>query len=381
MRANDGYLFAINAAGAIFLETTESPPKKTRPPPPGVEAGPTGSAQVRVEQVVPALNPLLATDKKDPAGGVPVAEPMEVPKPPPLSDDVQRGLSILLRKVKQFWVEGVLENALSHSGLIDLMVETLPEMVDSPWGSTPLDPKQPIAALCEELGGSFLILGVPGAGKTTIMLSLARELIAQAENDPSHPIPVVFNLTSWLDRNQRLVDWLAAELGTKYGIPTKIGHSWLKESRLRLFLDGLDEVKPDRRADCVQAINAFIQEASLMSVVVCCRFNEYIELPQRLTLNGSLRLRTLSREQVVAHLKKAGSRLEPLQSLLQRDSSLQVLAQTPFMLSLMIRTYQDLPPGALDSAQFATVEARKRQLMEAYVQRQFRVAFEGGARG
>ena len=311
MRADNGHLFDINAAGAIFPESAEVPP--------------------RIPQ------PLFS----------PIAEAVEsAPKPPRLTDEIQRGLLIMLRKVKQFWVEGVLNNSLSHSGLIDLEVDTLPEMVDSPWGSTPLDPKQPIPRLCDELGGSFLILGVPGAGKTTIMLSLVRELISRAENDPGLKIPVVFNLTSWTDRSQRLLDWLIDELGTKYGIPKRIGHSWLQQSKLRLFLDGLDEVSADRRSACVQAINAFTQEGSLMSVVVCCRFNEYTELPARLSLNGALRLRTLSRDQVAAHLKKAGSRLEPLQLLLQRDSSLQVLAQTPFMLSMMIRTYQDLPQGA-----------------------------------
>jgi len=339
MRSNDGHLFDIDAAGAIFPARTES--------------SPIGQA---VNPPIPMRSPIM--------------KPVEAPKPPPLTDELQRGLTIMLRKVKQFWIEGVLDNSLSHSGLIDLEVDTLPEMVDSPWGSTPLDPKQPIPRLCDELGGSFLILGVPGAGKTTIMLSLARELISRAESDPSLSVPVVFNLTSWTESGQRLFDWLVDELGIKYGIPCRIGQSWLQQSQLRLFLDGLDEVSTDRRAACVGAINAFTQEGSLMSVVVCCRFNEYTELPIRLALNGALRLRTLSRDKVTAHLKKSGSRLEPLQLLLQRDSSLQVLAQTPFMLSLMIRTYQDLPPGALDSVQFASVEARKRQLMEAYVERQ-----------
>src|SRR5271157_295499 len=373
MRASDGHLFDINAAGAIFRETTEAPPKKPQPPQPHVEAAPTRTADSNLEQVVNASNQPLSTDEVNCAQAVVVAEAVELSKPPRLTDDVQRGLLILLRKVKQFWIEGVLDNSLSHSGLVELGVDTLPEMVESPWGSTPLDPQQPIAGLCDDLGGSFLILGVPGAGKTTIMLSLARELIAQVENDHSLSIPVVFNLASWTDTSQRLFDWLVDELSRKYVIPKKIGRAWLQQSRLRLFLDGLDEVNTDRRAACVQSINAFTQEASLMGIVVCCRFKEYIELPVRLTLNGAILLRTLSRDQVTAHLKRAGSRLEALQSLLQRDSSLQVLAQAPFMLSMMIRTYQDLPQGALDSAQFTTIEARKRQLMDAYVQRQFRL--------
>jgi hypothetical protein len=338
MRAKNGHLFDIDAAGAIFKET---PAGKTVPT-------------------------------------VPDVKPVEKSIPPRLTDEVGRGLLILLRKVKQFWVEGVLENSLSHSGLIDLEMDTLPEMVDSPLGSTPLDPQQPIASLCDELGGSFLILGVPGAGKTTIMLSLVREFIARCENDPGLNIPIVFNLSSWTDRSQRLFDWLIDELATKYGIPKKIGHSWLQQSQLRVFLDGLDELNADRRSACVQAINAFTEEASLMSVVVCCRFNEYNALPVRLMLNGALRLRNLTQDQVVAHLKRAGSRLNPLLWRLLRDSSLQILAQTPFKLSMMIRTYQDLPKGALDSEKFVTVEARERQLMEAYVERRFRVAFQGG---
>jgi hypothetical protein len=47
----------------------------------------------------------------------------------------------------------------------------------------------------------------------------------------------------------------------------------------------------------------------------------------------------------------------------------------------MIRTYQDVPPSALEGVQFASVAARKRQLMDAYVERQFRIAFQGGTHG
>ncbi len=367
MRADNGHLFDINAAGAIFLETADVRSSQPQSPQPHATVAPTGRADVHSEQTVNVLNPLISAYEKESVEAVPVADAVEASKRPRPTDEIQRGLLIMLRKVKQFWVEGVLENSLRHSGLIDLQVDTLPQKVDSPLGSTPLDPNQPIAAICDELGYSFLILGDPGAGKTTTMLSLVRELISRAENDPGLSIPVVFNLSSWTGRSQALFDWLIDELGTKYGIPKRIAHSWLERSQLRLFLDGLDEVNTDRRAACVQAINAFTQDANLMSVVVCCRFSEYTELPERLKLNGAIRLRTLSRDQVASHLNRAGSRLEPLQSLLQRESSLQVLAQTPFMLSMMIRTYQDLPQGAPESGQFATIDAHERQLMDAYV--------------
>ncbi len=338
MRSSDGRLFDIDAAKAIFPEVKNTTQK------------------IREVQAIEAPPPALPHSTKD---------------------DSQRGLRNLLRKVKQFWIEGVLEKSISHSGLVDLAMDVMAEMVDSPWGSIPLNPNQPIANVCDELGGSFLILGIPGAGKTTIMLTLVRELIDQVEIDSGRQVPVVLSLTSWIISNQGLSDWVVSELSTKYGVPKSIGHKWLQQGNLRLFLDGLDEVTSIRRAPCVQAINQFIQETTHGSVVVCCRFNEYIELPVRLTLNGAIRLRTLSREQIAVHLTRAGPRLQALQSLLERDSSLQVLAQTPFMLGLMIRTYQDLSPSELDSGVFTNIETRKRQLMDAYVQRQFRLANSG----
>ncbi len=342
MRSVDGQLFDIDASGALFPEN------------------PVPSAST----VVHAPVPLLSVP--------PVPSASSAPEP--------SGLPILLRKVQKFWVEDVLDGSLGRSGLILLEVDTLPEMVDSPWGKMPLDTRQPIASLCDQLGGSFLILGVPGAGKTTVMLSLVREWVDRVARDPGLPVPVVFNLTSWADRRGALENWLTEELGTKYSIPRAAAQTWIEQNRLRVFLDGLDEVSAEHRAACVQAINKFTQ-SSLTGVVVCCRFNEYIELPSRLALNGAVRLRSLTREQIAAHLDRAGSRVESLRHLLQMDSSLRVLAQTPFMLSMMIRTYEDLSPGALEKQGFTSLEQRKRELMNAYVERQFRIASQGGRRG
>ncbi len=123
--------------------------------------------------------------------------PDEPQRPPPADDDARRGLPILLRKVKQFWVDGVLKQSLHRSTLIELGLDAMPAMVDSPWGSLPMTPDQTISGVFEEMGGSLLILGEPGSGKTTMMLTLARDLLAHAEADPSRAVPVVFNLSSW----------------------------------------------------------------------------------------------------------------------------------------------------------------------------------------
>ena len=318
-------------------------------------------------------------------GTAPVAAPPATAPPPavaPGSADT-RGLSILLRKVRQFWVDGVLAHSIQRSARLELGLETVEGAVENPWGSlleTPGAGSEPVPAgrslgeIFEEMGGSLLILGEPGSGKTVTLLELTRDLAARAETDPSRPVPVVFNLSSWTDPSRGLADWLADELAAKYLIPKKVGRAWIGESRLLPLLDGLDEVRTEARAACVEAINAFTQESLLTGVVVCCRLKEYLELPARLALNGAVRLQPLSREQVLAFLAAAGESLAALDRLLQKDSAMLVEARSPLMLSLMVQAYQDLPVGALETEGGESLAARRRKLMDAYVARMFRRA-------
>jgi hypothetical protein len=307
--------------------------------------------------------------------------PATAPPPPPAiaaprSADVQ-GLLILLRKVRQIWVDGALAQSAQRSDRLELGLETMAGAVSSPWetlapgaGSEPVPAGRSIAEVFEETGGSLLILGEPGSGKTVTLLELARDLLARAETDPSRPVPVLFPLSSWTDPKRRLADWLADELAVKYQIPKKFGQSWVQERRLLPLLDGLDEVRAEIRAACVEAINAFTQEL-LTGAVLCCRLKEYLELPVRLALNSAVRLLPLSREQVLAFLAAAGDRLAALSNLLQRDSAMLMDARSPLMLSLMVQAYQGLPAAALETESADSLAARRRKVMESYVARMF----------
>ena len=67
-------------------------------------------------------------------------------------------------------------------------------------------------------GRSLLILGEPGSGKTIALLKLAERFIEKADSDPSLPIPVVFNLSSWVIKRQPITEWLVVELKQKYQV-------------------------------------------------------------------------------------------------------------------------------------------------------------------
>ena len=48
-----------------------------------------------------------------------------------------------------------------------------------------------------DIQGKLLILGEPGAGKTTELLSLTQDLIERAIENENATIPIIFELSSW----------------------------------------------------------------------------------------------------------------------------------------------------------------------------------------
>ncbi len=180
-----------------------------------------------------------------------------------------RNRRVMLELVKSFWVKGVLEKSLYNEVLIQLGMEERPDAVDHPWDMQVQMPDRENRTLpagtsmmevFDEMNGAILILGEPGSGKTTMLLELARECIARAQQDDNQPIPVVFNLSSW-DGKQSIDAWLVNELKIKYNASRKTAESWVANDELQLLFDGLDEVKPENRGACVKALNDISKRA------------------------------------------------------------------------------------------------------------------------
>lgn len=301
----------------------------------------------------------------------------------PVEREERRGLTTLLEKVKHFWIQGVLENSVYNSTLIDLGKRFLPETVVHPWEavlelpdqtSQMLDASQNIASLFDDVGRALLILGEPGAGKTTSLLELASGLVRECDADATckNPVPVVLNLVTWSSQRQPLFDWLVAELTARYQIPSRFSTNWLKRQRLFLLLDGLDEVSHQYRAACVEAVNAFVREVGVPGIVVCSRRSEYTSLPVRLSLNAAICLQPLSMPQVQVYLEEAGAELSVLKALILEDHDLQVLAQTPLMLNMMILSYRNLSIDDFKQQRKRTLEERRQHLISSYIERMFR---------
>jgi hypothetical protein len=288
----------------------------------------------------------------------------------------RRNHSAMLKLVNEIWIEGVLKKSLYNAVLIELGLKERKDAVDmpdKPWsmilqtGGQPnrvLPPGTRIADVFDDAGQALLILGEPGSGKTTTLLELARETIGRAEKDQNQPMPVVFNLSSWIKPAQPLSDWLIDELNTKYNIPKKIANQWVENDQLLLLLDGLDEVAAERRDACVKAINEFRRE-HLVPITICSRTAEYEALTTSLKVNSSVCIQPLSEQQISDYFNKCGAELTTVRKMLQDDEPLRELSRSPLMLNIMTIAYKGASEEELEKLD--TIEARRKHLFNKYI--------------
>lgn len=310
----------------------------------------------------------------------------EASAPPPISEmkpltqQEYRQRKVLLNKVREYWVKGVLETSLNAKALIELGLQERLDLVQRPFSGVAEFSDAPGRALPEGSqattvfehmgeGRTLLILGEPGAGKTIALLKLTQDLIARTELDLRQPIPVVFNLSSWARKSQTIEQWLVQELLEKYQVSKALGKAWVETESLILLLDGLDEVKAEQRNACVQALNQFMQTHGTTEITICCRIRDYQVLTERLTLRSAICIQPLTPEQINSYFEQAGEQLSALKTVLQHDGELQDLATSPLMLSIMSLAYQGCTPEQVSLR--GRTEGYRKRILENYIDRMF----------
>jgi Domain of unknown function (DUF4062)/NACHT domain len=232
----------------------------------------------------------------------------------------------------------------------------------------PLPRDEPIDALFRDSGGQLLVLGEPGAGKSSLLLELAGRLADDAARRPSERVPVVLHLATWAAGSGRGFDeWLLDELHRTYGLSAALSLHWIAEGRLALLLDGLDEVDRAHREACVDAINAFRRGRAQLPIAVCCRTSEFEALRTHLEFGTAIVILPLERLEVEDHLQAAGSSLAELRTALQRDDALWELLTTPLFLDIVAVAYRDRSPQEVNVS--ASLDELRATVLTAYVER------------
>jgi hypothetical protein len=194
-------------------------------------------------------------------------------------------------------------------------------------------------------------------------------LSLQLRNE-SYPVPVLFHLSSWSSKRQKLDLWLREELRTKYQIPSQLAQFWVSNRQILPLLDGLDEVPTRYRSKCVEIINDFRLESGSFPMVICCREDDYFAQGERLLLERALTMQPLTKEQVDIALSKAGVKREELRTAFQNESELYELAAKPLFLKVLMHICQE--GGTGDLVFTGSFETERKDLFSLYVHHMLR---------
>jgi transcriptional regulator with XRE-family HTH domain len=279
----------------------------------------------------------------------------------------------LLTQVQRYWIGAQLDAATEPLPSLTLTLVERPVAVDDPRsvadrphrGDRRLPADAGIVDVYRRLGEQLLILGDPGAGKTSLLLQLGKELLSDDCRAASDPMPVVFHLASWASERRPLARWLVDELHRRYGVARRLAERWIEGEQVLPLLDGLDEVADRHRVACVAAVNQFHRDHGQLPIVVCCRTAWYESLGTRLALRGAIAILPLSETEVHRYLNEAGGELAGVQALLGDDWQLRELLTTPLFLSIAAVAYRDRAAAAIGPD--GTLAERRRHLLGDYV--------------
>ncbi|MEM6395366.1 MAG: hypothetical protein AAF741_03395 [Bacteroidota bacterium] len=178
-----------------------------------------------------------------------------------------------------------------------------------------------------ESGGRLLIIGEPGAGKTTVILQLACELM----NAGISSLPIIINIATWRARFKSIKSWLE-ELLPQMGFSTALTKEILDTDRILPLFDGLDELSEELRNGFLDALGEY-GENEKANYIVSSRIEEYrqaIDAP----VKHQIKIEPLTTDQIKFAIKASQSaNKELLLDAIKQDQLLAEAIRTPFYLN------------------------------------------------
>ncbi len=201
----------------------------------------------------------------------------------------------------------------------------------------------------------LLIVGKPGAGKTTQLLELAKAWLSDNTNEQ---IPVIFNLSAWKADNQYMHDWLQAALVSGYGFSPSLAKEAMDKQQIIPLLDGLDEVGKDKADDtkqtdlrnqCLDAISKYLTLYNTPYLAICSRIKEFAAADDA-PVKAAIMVNPLTPQAIKRTLKEALTKTQKvnnetaattLLNLLPKHPVLEDILCTPFYYNIALDVFDD----------------------------------------
>jgi predicted NACHT family NTPase len=200
-----------------------------------------------------------------------------------------------------------------------------------------------------------VVLGAPGAGKTTLTQKLIHDLCL-TEESKGLCIPFLITLRKYDQRNevqpQSFSQYIAENITAELQIPVpRLAIEYLLfTGRSMVILDGLDELlKLDRRKILIESIHSFSRRYYNSSVLVTSRVVGYEEAPLNRKVFARMHLANFDEDAVWTYVTNwfgLNPRLSPTEKsavgaqFMRESSSVRDLRSNPLLLSLMCNIFR-----------------------------------------
>jgi HEAT repeat protein len=224
------------------------------------------------------------------------------------------------------------------------------------------------AEAVERFGGRVLLLGDPGSGKTTALMSYARDAVAARIQNATLPLPILGLLSTW-DPAKPLSEWLAAGYA---GLAATDVARVIELGQALILLDGLDEVRAPKEPSQLRErqIQLLSHLPTTGSIVITSRAQEYREVGVLAPLEGAVTLQPITDIQLRSYL--AG--VPVLLAAIHANPDLKALVSTPLMLSLIATTCENM--NASERSELMTLTIAPGDLRDFIIERYVYTRYE-----
>lgn len=199
----------------------------------------------------------------------------------------------------------------------------------------------------------LMVLGKPGAGKTTFLKHIAIQCVSG--NFQPHLVPIFIPLKNFAESQDclSLIEYIYLQFNASNILDDSITEKLLNQGRALVLLDGLDEVMKADEARILKEINTIYTHFGANKFIVTCR----IAAKQYTFKNFTeVEVADFNDEQIISFAHKWFSTRDTIQGKnfiekLKDNPSIKELATNPLLLTLLCLTFEesaDIPTNRLE---------------------------------